>query len=67
MLDYEELRRSSAMAEEREEAFETKEKTKKSVRITPGQRFILALMFFLDVLVLGCLFLLVTDRIPLPF
>ncbi|MBN1315258.1 MAG: hypothetical protein JXA42_07315 [Anaerolineales bacterium] len=67
MLDYEELRRSSAMAEEREEAFETKGRTKKSLRITPGQRFILALMLFLDILVLGCLLLLATDRIVLPF
>lgn len=67
MLDYEELRRSSAMAEEREEAFETKARVKKTVKITPGQRFLLALMLFLDVLVLGCLFLLATNRIVLPF
>jgi len=32
-------------------------------QLTPFQRFVLALMLFLNVSVLGCLFLLVTERI----
>lgn len=35
--------------------------------LTPPQRFILALMLFLNVSVLGCLALIVLERIVLPF
>ena len=66
MLDYDELRRSSAMAEEREEALETK-RSGGLKSLTAVQRFILALMLFLNIAVLGCLCLLVTNRITLPF
>lgn len=71
MLDYDELRRSSAMAEEREQELEAKAavplRKRLSGGMTPPQRFILALMLFLNVLVLGFLFLLVTRVVELPF
>ena len=35
--------------------------------LTPPQRFILALMLFLNVSVLGCLALVIFERIALPF
>ena len=35
--------------------------------ITPGQRFLLALMLFVNVTVLGCFALLVFEKIALPF
>ncbi len=35
--------------------------------ISPSQRFLLALMLFLNVTVLGCFALIVFDRIVLPF
>ena len=35
--------------------------------LTPQQRFILALMLFLNVTVLGCAALLVFERVALPF
>jgi hypothetical protein len=35
--------------------------------LTPAQRFVLALMLFLNVTVLGCAALIVFDRIMLPF
>ena len=68
MLDYEELRRSSAMAEEREEELESRGGFRGAFRaVTPQQRFVLALFLLLDVFVLGCLCLLATNRIALPF
>lgn len=68
MLDYDELRRSSAMAEEREESLETKGSARGAFKsLSPQQRFFLALMLFLNVAVLGCLCLLATNRIALPF
>jgi hypothetical protein len=70
MLDYDELRRSSAMAEEREKELEAKTAVPLSKRLgglTPPQRFILALMLFLNVLVLGFLCLIATNAIYLPF
>jgi hypothetical protein len=35
--------------------------------LTPGQRFVLALVLFLNVSMLGCLALLVFQKITLPF
>lgn len=35
--------------------------------LTPAQRFVLALMLFLNVAVLGCFCLLATEKIWLPF
>ena len=35
--------------------------------LTPGQRFVLALVLFLNVTMLGCLALLVFQKITLPF
>ncbi len=68
MLDYDELRRSSMMAEEREEELEGKQAIGLGLSaLTPPQRFVLALMLFLNVLVLGCLCLVATNRIALPF
>jgi hypothetical protein len=68
MLDYDQLRRSSSAAEEREETLEAKGGTGKAWQaITPAQRFILALMLFLNVLVLGSLCLLALDVVALPF
>lgn len=64
MLDYEELRRSSAEAEEREESQAAKGGVRRAVgSLTPQQRFVLALMLFLNVSVLGFLCLLATNRI----
>ncbi|MCC7361443.1 MAG: hypothetical protein IT317_18295 [Anaerolineales bacterium] len=37
------------------------------VGISPGQRFLLALMLFINVTVLGCFALLVFEKIALPF
>jgi hypothetical protein len=70
MLDYDELRRSSAMAEEREKDLESKKAVPLHRRLgglTPPQRFILALMLFLNVVVLGFLFLVATNIVALPF
>ena len=68
MLDYEELRRSSAMAEEREELLETQGGVRNVLdSLTPPQRFVLALMLFLNISVLGCLCVAATNRIALPF
>jgi hypothetical protein len=68
MLDYDQLRRSSSAAEEREETLEAKGGMGKGWQaITPAQRFILALMLFLNVLVLGSLCLLALDVVALPF
>jgi hypothetical protein len=68
MLDYEELRRASALAEERETAPEIEKSYRPGLgAITPTQRFALALMLFLNVLVLGFLCLLATNRVALPF
>lgn len=69
MIDYDELRRSSAVAEERDASFQqTKHKPRLSLgEISPPQRFVLALMLFLNVTLLGCLCLLATSRIALPF
>ena len=35
--------------------------------LTPGQRFVLALMLFLNVTLLGCFALIAFERIALPF
>jgi len=68
MLDYDELRRSSAMAEEREEIMESEGGVRRVLgALTPAQRFILALILFLNVFVLGCFCLFATNRIALPF
>ncbi len=71
MLDYDELRRSSAMAEEREKDLEGGggggSIQQALGTLSPQQRFFLALMLFFNVAVLGCLFLVVMDRISLPF
>jgi hypothetical protein len=70
MLDYDELRRSSAMAEEREKELEAKSSvplTRRLGGLTPPQRFMLALMLFLNVLVLGSLCLVATNIVNLPF
>jgi len=68
MLDYDQLRRSSAVAEEREELLETRGGSGGAPgAVTPTQRFVLALMLFLNIFVLGCLCLLATNRIALPF
>jgi hypothetical protein len=67
MLDYEELRRSSAMAEEREEALEGQIAQKRALGpLSAPQRLILALLFFLDVTVLGLLLLVATNRVAIP-
>ena len=67
MLDYDELRRSSAMAEEREEALEGQIARRSALgALSPPQRLILALLFFLDVSVLGLLLLVATNRVALP-
>jgi len=71
MLDYDELRRSSAMAEEREKDLDSGggggSIQQALGSLSPQQRFLLALMLFFNVAVLGCLFLVVMDRIALPF
>jgi hypothetical protein len=68
MLDYDELRRSSAMAEERDETLATSPKSRGGLRsLTAFQRLVLALLLFLNVLVLGCLCLVATGRIIWPF
>ena len=68
MLDYDQLRRSSSAAEEREETLETKGGMGKAWQaITLAQRFILALMLLLNVLVLGSLCLWALDVVALPF
>ncbi len=68
MLDYDQLRRSSSAAEEREETLEAKGGVGKAWHvISPAQRFILAFMLFLNVLVLGSLCLLALDVVALPF
>lgn len=68
MIDYDELRRSSAVAEERDESFQGKARERLSLGgISPQQRFVLALMLFLNVSLLGCLCLVATGRIALPF
>jgi hypothetical protein len=70
MLDYDELRRSSAMAEEREKDLEAKAAVplhKRLSGLTPPQRFILALMLFLNVVVIGALCLVATNTVVLPF
>ena len=66
MLDYDELRRSSAVAEEREETLEDKGGVQAVVgSLTSQQRFVLALMLFLNVSVLGFLCLLATAKIAI--
>ena len=68
MLDYDELRRSSAMAEEQEDQLVFEEGSRNILSsITPRQRLILALMLFLNIIVLGFLCLVATNRIALPF
>lgn len=70
MLDYDELRRSSAMAEEREKELDSSGGgggiSAMVNSLTPQQRFILALFLFFDVAILGCLLLFVLDVIALP-
>ena len=67
MLDYDELRRSSAMAEEREKDLDSGGRggglQAALGTLSPQQRFFLALMLFFNVAVLGCLVLVVMDRI----
>lgn len=64
MLDYDELRRSSAVAEEREESRAAKGGVRGIVgSLTSQQRFVLALMLFLNVSVLGFLCLLAANII----
>ncbi len=46
---------------------EPAEKKRHFLGLNPAQRFVLALMLFLNVLVLGTLCLLVTERIALTF
>ena len=56
--------------EEKEEAtpnLQPLEKKRHFLGLNPVQRFVLALMLFLNVLVLGTLCLLATQRISLPF
>ena len=66
MLDYDELRRSSAVAEEREETLEDKGGVQAVIgSLTSQQRFVLALMLFLNVSVLGFLCLLATTKIAI--
>ena len=66
MLDYDELRRSSAVAEEREESLEAQGGVQAIIAsLSSPQRFILALMLFLNVSVLGFLCLIAADRIAI--
>ena len=67
MLDYDELRRSSAAAEEKEEMTEAKGGVQAIIgSLTSQQRFVLALMLFLNVSILGFLCLLATNQIAIP-
>ena len=66
MLDYDELRRSSAVAEEREEMLGSKGGIQGMIgSLTSQQRLVLALMLFLNVSVLGFLCLLAANRIAI--
>jgi hypothetical protein len=66
MLDYDDLRRSSAVAEERGEKITSKGGVRAALgSLTPIQRFILALMLFLNTSVLGFLCLLATSKIAI--
>ena len=71
MLDYDELRRSSAMAEEREKDLDSAGpgvNFRQAIStLSPQQRFVLSLMLFFNVAVLGCLCLIVADRVSLGF
>ncbi len=70
-LDFGELRRSSAAAEVREDALEAKRASggiaQGFASIEPRRRFVLALMLFFNVMVLGCLCLVALGRLALPF
>lgn len=67
MLDFEELRRSSAAAEDREEELENNGRFRVALdSVSPQQRLILAVMLFLNIVILGFLCLVATNTISLP-
>ncbi len=58
--------RQQSIEQAQEEAF-AKPKSKPFLGLTPQQRFVLALMLFLNVAVLGCFALVAFGKIALPF
>lgn len=76
MDDFDEFKKTAAFLDDLEEEDEPKEsenqKTKKQQKrktensLTPGQKFLLSVMFFLFVLIAGIFLMLVTGKMVLP-